>query len=90
MAAPSTAQLNAMIERICADAVRALVERVPDTSPEERARMQLGLANPTDEFTQHMDDFRSAIAELLVEGSVMAINGLNGRGFVLGDESRQD
>ena len=90
MTAPSTAQLEAMVERLCRDSVRWWVTNVRDMSEEERARMLLGLAHPTPELEAHMEEFQVAMADLLEEGAVIAMNGLSGHGFVLGDEPEQD
>ena len=90
MTAPSQAQLEAMVERLCRDSVRWWVTNVKNMSDEERALMLLGLANPTEEFERHMEEVAVALADLLETGAVIAMNGLSGHGFVLGDEAEQD
>ena len=89
-AQPLKHNIDESVSLLCQTAVKAMVANVPDATPEERQRMLLGLQYPTDEIKQHMDEFEGYVIEVLEAGALMAANGLNGTGYVVGDTEDVD
>ena len=84
--APIAHGLDEAVPKLCETAVKAMIYNVLKVSPEERARLLLGMQHPTPEYLKHMEEFEDAVIELLQDGALIACNGLDGHGFVSDDE----
>ena len=80
------ADIDEAITMLCRAAVLRLIQHAPDTTIEERVRMRLGMQHPTPEYEAHMQEFEQCVADLLIDGAAVAMNGLSGLGYEVAQE----